>query len=72
MASGKPGAVQGVERDPVDQGRNADAVVTLAGQENKADQVSERVHERHDLGRQATARTSDGLTRSPPFAPVAC
>ena len=39
---------------------------------NEADQIAERIHKRHDLGGQAAARAPDGLTRSPPFAPVPC
>lgn len=35
---------------PVDQRLDADAVVTLAGQEDKADEAAERVDQRHDPG----------------------
>jgi hypothetical protein len=43
----------------------------LTGQQQEADQIAERIHLRDDLGRQAAARAPDGLSASPPFAPVA-
>src|SRR5882762_2524154 len=46
--------------------------MALAGQENEAHQVAQRVDQGDDLGRQAAARASDRLILSPPFAPVAC
>src|SRR5262249_40403514 len=55
-----------------DQRCDADAVVTLTGQQEKADELAERVDQRHDLGGQAAARAADGLILSPPFAPVPC
>ena len=55
-----------------DQGRHANKVVALAGQQDKADQVAQRVHQGDDLGGQAAARAPDRLVDSPPFAPVAC
>ena len=60
------------ELDAGDQRLDADAVMTLAWKKNEADQVAQRICERHDLGGQATARAADGLIESPPFAPVAC
>ena len=59
------------EGDVPDQGRNAFHVVRLTRQQQKADQVAKCVDQGNDFGRQATARTSDGLSLSPPFAPVA-
>src|ERR1043166_8068087 len=60
------------ELDVCDQRLDADAVVTLAGKKNEADQVAQRICERHDFRGQAAARAADGLIESPPFAPVAC
>ena len=60
------------EIHPGDQRRDADAVVTLAGKQDKARQVAQRVDERDDLGGQSAARLADGLILSPPFAPVPC
>src|SRR5260370_37955231 len=44
----------------------------LARQEHQTCKVAQRIAQRHDLGRQAAARASDGLILSPPFAPVPC
>src|SRR3954447_26820548 len=57
------------ERDPLDQRRNAHRLEPLARQQHEADQVAERVGERHDLGRHPALGPADGLARSPPFAP---
>jgi hypothetical protein len=45
--------------------------VRLTRQQQKADQVAKCVDQCNDFGRQAAARASDGLSLSPPFAPVA-
>src|SRR6476469_788650 len=58
--------------DILDERLDADAVMTLTGQENEAGQIAERVDQGHDLARQAAARSADGLISSPPFAPVPC
>jgi hypothetical protein len=47
-------------------------VVLLAWQQHEADEVAERVDQRRNLRRQATARLAYGLVASPPFAPVPC
>jgi hypothetical protein len=60
------------ELDVCDQRLDADAVVTLSGKKNEADQVAQSICERHDFRGQAAARSADGLIESPPFAPVAC
>src|SRR3984893_834973 len=60
------------ELDVCDQRLDTNAVVTLAGKKNEADQIAQRICQRHDLGSQAAARAADGLIESPPFAPVAC
>src|ERR1700745_3055312 len=46
-------------------------IMALGGQQHKAHQVSQRVHQRDDFGRQSAARAPDGLILSPPFAPLA-
>lgn len=59
------------EGDTSDQRRDAFHVMRLTRQQQKADQVAKCVDQGNDFGRQAAARTSDGLSLSPPFAPVA-
>ena len=63
---------QGLEVDTLDQRRNADAVVALAGKQQEARQVAERIDERDDFRRQPASRSADGLISSPPLAPVPC
>ena len=58
------------ERDLPDQWRDAFHVMRLTGQQQKADQVAKRIDKGHDFCRQAAARAPDGLSLSPPFAPV--
>ncbi len=60
---------QRAEGDIPDQGRDAFHVVRLTRQQQKADQVAKCVDQGNDFGRQAAARTSNGLSLSPPFAP---
>jgi len=48
------------ERDVADQRGNPLHVMRLTGQQQEADQIAERVHQRDDLGRQAAVRTPDG------------
>ena len=55
----------------MDQRRDALRVVCLTWQKQKADQVAKRIDQGNDFGRQAAARASNGLSVSPPFAPVA-
>lgn len=63
---------EGLEIDAGEQGGHADAVVALAGQENEAAEIAERVDQRDDFRRQSAARPAYGLILSPPFAPVPC
>ena len=58
--------------ETVDDRLDADAIVPLAGHEDEADQIAERVDQRQDFGRQTAARSADGLILSPPLAPVPC
>jgi hypothetical protein len=60
------------EKSHLDKRLDADAVMPLTGQENEAGQIAQRVDQGHDLGRQAAARSADGLILRPPFAPVPC
>jgi hypothetical protein len=43
--------------------------MALPRQQDKADQIAERVRERQNLGRQATLGLAYSLALSPPFAP---
>src|SRR5512134_1937616 len=63
---------QRAKGDATKQRRHADTVVPLAWQQNEAHEITERIDQRHDLGRQTAARLADGLIFSPPFAPVPC
>jgi len=60
---------QAAEFDVLDQGRDADGVKAMAGQQDEPHQVSERVGQREDFGGPAPLRLADGLILSPPFAP---
>jgi hypothetical protein len=46
------------EVDVLDERFDAEAVVTLTGQQDEAGEIAERIDQRDDLGRQATARPS--------------
>jgi len=56
---------QGVELDTGDQRLDADTVVALARQQDKAGQSAEGIDQGHDLGCQAAARPADGLSVGP-------
>src|SRR5262249_58253737 len=58
-----------VETYPFDQGRHANRIVTLAGQEVKPYKVSKGIGQGEDLGCPAAFRFPDRLILSPPFAP---
>jgi hypothetical protein len=71
----------GVEGLVADKGETVDAshesieagdVMAIARQQHEANQIAERIDDRRDLRRRATARFADGLFLSPPFAPVPC
>src|SRR5215203_3337172 len=56
-----------------------DAAELLQGAEEVLDEMppaihrkATRIHQGHDFGGQAATRASDGLTTSPPLAPVPC
>ena len=61
---------QGVERNVLDQGRNADRVIAIGGHQDEAHEIAERVHKGQNLGRPAAFRLAYGLALSPPFAPI--
>src|ERR1700736_5836893 len=65
-------ADHGLKIETGDQGLDTDAVVTLARQQQEANEIPECVHQGHDLGSQAAARAAYGLILRPPFAPVPC
>lgn len=63
---------KGCKIDVLDQRLDANTVVPLTRQEDKACQIAKSINQKDDLRRQPTARTAYGLTLSPPFAPVPC
>jgi len=61
------------ERNAADQVFSLENVMHLAGGQDEADRIAERIHARTDFGAQAAARTPDRLIFAPPFfAPAAC
>ena len=60
---------QAAEGETVDQRSDTDRIEAMAGQENKAHEIAERVGQRQDFGRHAALGAADGLALSPPFAP---
>jgi len=62
---------QRIKRHVLDQWSDAFHVVGLPRQQKEPHQVAKRIDQCHDLGRQPAARAPDGLSLSPPFAPVA-
>ena len=60
---------QSAEGEAVDERRHAHRIVTVAGQENEAHEIAERIGERQDFGGYAALRAADRLALSPPFAP---
>ena len=57
---------EAVKGETVDERRDAHRIETMAGHENEADQVAERVGQRQNFGRHAAFGTADGLALSPP------
>jgi len=62
---------QAAEFEVLDQGRNADGVKAMAGEQDEPHQVPKRVRQREDFGGPAALRLADGLIFGPPFAPCA-
>jgi len=61
----------GTEFEPFDQVRDTGNLTALTRQKFEADEVSKRIRQRQDLGRQSAFRSADGLILSPPLAPLA-
>ena len=62
---------QAPEFEVLDQGRDADGVKAMAGEQNEPHQIPKRVGQREDFGGPAALRLADGLIFGPPFAPCA-
>ena len=63
---------QGGEVEILQKRGDTHAIVPLPRQQDEAYEIAQRINQSDDLGRQATARTPDGLILGPPFAPVPC
>jgi hypothetical protein len=63
---------KGCKIDVLDQRLDANTVVPLTRQQDKACQIAQSINQKDDLRCQPAARTAYGLTLSPPFAPVPC
>jgi hypothetical protein len=63
---------QGGELYAIQHRFDADAVMSLAWQQDEAPKVPQRIDDGQDLGRQPATRATDGLSLSPPLAPVPC
>ena len=61
-------AIRPPERQSVDQRRHAERVIAVAGQENEAHEIAQRVGQRQDLGGHAALGAAYGLALTP-FAP---
>src|SRR5271168_4428230 len=59
---------EAVKGETVDERGEADRIETMAGHENEADEIAERVRQRQNFGRHAAFGTADGLALRPPFA----
>ena len=62
---------QRIKRNAPDQRRDTFHIMRLSRQQQKAHQITERIHQCNDFGRQSATRAPNGLSLSPPFAPVA-
>ena len=62
---------QAPEFEVLDQGRDADGVEAMAGEQNEPHQIPKRVGQREDFGGPAALRLADRLIFGPPFAPCA-
>src|SRR3954464_9811067 len=63
---------QGGEVEILQKRGDTHAIGPLPRQHDEAYEIAQRINQSDDLGRQATARTPDGLILGPPFAPVPC
>ncbi len=62
---------QAPEFEALDQGRDADSVKAMAGEQDEPHQVPKRVGQREDFRGPAALRLANGLIFGPPFAPCA-
>jgi hypothetical protein len=62
---------QATKFDVLDQGRDADGVKAMAGEQDEPHQIPKRVGQREDFSGPAALRLADGLILGPPFAPCA-
>ena len=62
---------QSVKCQPLDQRPDAHDVVALPRHQDEAPQIAQRIDQSRDLGRQPAFRSPNGLSLSPPLAPVA-
>ena len=62
---------QTTEFDVFDQGRDADGVKAMAGEQDEPHQIPKCVGQREDFGGPAALRLADSLIFGPPFAPCA-
>ena len=53
----------------IDQRSDTDRIETVAGQQDEANQIAERVGQREYFGRHAALGAADRLVLRPPFAP---
>ena len=60
---------QVLEIDAINEWRHTNCVKTVAGQQDEADQIAQRISQCEDFGRPAAFRFADGLILGPPFAP---
>ncbi len=60
---------QGLEIDPLDQGRHANRVIAIPGEKLEANKIAQRIRQREDLRRPPALGLADGLILSPPLAP---
>ena len=67
----RPVPDDGPEPEILEKGGHPRKVVRPAGKDHEPHEAAERVHDRHDLARQAAPATSDPLPFGPPFAPDA-
>src|SRR6267142_1937605 len=58
---------EAVKGETVDERSDAHRIETMAGQENEADEIAERVGQSQNFGRHAAFGTADGLAVNPPF-----
>ena len=60
---------QSAEGDSVDQRSDTERIETVAGQQDEANQIAERVGQREYFGSNAALGAADRLVLRPPFAP---